>query len=92
MTASVRNFPVRVSPAFCAEARAIRPVTLESALAEYAADVAGMSDEQLAVEYARIEALPGGAYRRVLDEEIGERDARALIASMAPTLRWGWSR
>lgn len=81
--------------------RDIPPVDPERALRSYQQHIRRMTDEQLAVERARIEAQPGGACRHLVDREHEARlaeqheaDARswaALLAAMAPARRWGWS-
>ena len=76
----------------CAELRSIKPVTLAEALAEYAADVKKLTDEQLAHEVARVEALPGGYCRIANDEADARQNRAALLAAMAPPQRWGWTR
>ena len=78
-----------MSPRLCAELAAIRPLTAAEARDEYAAVVHAMTDEQLAREVARLEALPGAEFRRLANEEADGRQFRAaLLAAMAPPTRW----
>ncbi|MFE9955876.1 hypothetical protein [Micromonospora sp. NPDC005299] len=72
-----------MSPRLCAELAAIRPLTVAEACAEYAAHVGAMTDEQLAREVARVEALPGCEFRRIANEVADERRT-----AMAPPTRW----
>ncbi|MGN9802025.1 hypothetical protein [Micromonospora sp. L32] len=65
-----------MSPRLCAELAAIRPVTVAEACTEYAANVHAMTDEQLAREVARVEALPGCEFRRLANAEADERHAQ----------------
>ncbi|MFG2165552.1 hypothetical protein [Micromonospora chersina] len=78
-----------MSPRLCAELAAIKPLTASEARTEYAAVVHDMTDEQLAREIARVEALPGCEFRRLANEEYDARQFRAeLLAAMAPPTRW----
>ena len=84
-----RNGGVPVSPRLCAELAAIRPLTPAEARQEYAAHLHGMTDERLAREVARLEALPGCEFRRLANDEYDARAYRAaLAAAMAPPTRW----
>lgn len=56
--------------------------------AEWTALVAGMTDAQLARTVDRLEALPGGEYRRIACAEFDRRAHAELVASMAPNVRW----
>jgi hypothetical protein len=64
-----------VSPRLSAELAAIRPVTAAEARDEYAAVVHRMTDEQLAREVARVEALQGCEFRRLANAEYDRRTA-----------------
>lgn len=78
-----------MSPRLCAELAAIRPLTADQARTEYAAHLGDMTDERLAREVARLEALPGGEFRRLANDEYDARAYRAaLAAAMAPDTRW----
>ena len=78
-----------MSPRLCAELANIRPLTAAEARDEYAAVAHAMTDEQLAREIARVEALPGSEFRRLANDEADERrNHAALLAAMAPPTRW----
>ncbi|MGC1213261.1 MAG: hypothetical protein WA890_18575 [Micromonospora sp.] len=79
----------------CAELRAIKPVTDDDICTKYTAQVKAMTDEQLAREVARVEALPGSGYRRIANDEADRRTATAwtaLVDRMRPAGTWGWQR
>ncbi|MEU4781070.1 hypothetical protein [Micromonospora sp. NPDC023633] len=81
--------------------RDVQPLDLVQALRDYAAHLAVMTDDELAVERARIEALPRGMAHRLVDREVEARQAlqhereiaawEALVAAMAPPCCWGWT-
>jgi len=79
----------------------VAPLDLVQALRAYGAHLATLTDAELAVEQARVEALPRGMAHRLVDREVEARQAErhereiaeweALIAAMAPPARWGWA-
>ncbi|MBQ1064516.1 hypothetical protein [Micromonospora sp. C41] len=77
--------PVRVSDTCRAECAAIRPA---DTTAEWTALVAAMPDVQLARAVDRLEALPGGEFRRIACAEFDRRARLALVASMCPSTYW----
>ncbi|MCZ7434800.1 hypothetical protein O7598_31185 [Micromonospora sp. WMMC241] len=70
---------VVVTDACHAECAAIRPLTVADACRRYAVRLVRMTDEQLAVEAARVEALPGSEYRALVDEQIQIRRAQGTV-------------
>ncbi|ATO14658.1 hypothetical protein CO540_13155 [Micromonospora sp. WMMA2032] len=75
--------PVHVTDACRAKCAQIPAMTVADACRRYAARLVRMTDEQLAVEAARIEALPGHDFRHLVDEEFEIR--RAMGSVLRPT-------
>ena len=81
--------------------RDVAPLDPIQALRDYGTHLAAMTDDQLAVERARVEALPRGMAHRLVDREVEARQAQqhereiadwsARCAAMAPPARWGWT-
>jgi hypothetical protein len=81
--------------------RDVAPLDIVQVLRDYRAHLAAMTDDELAVEQARIEALPRGMAHRLVDREVEARQAlrheqeiaewEALVAAMAPPCCWGWT-
>lgn len=85
MSAPALHPTARVTEACRLECAAIAPADPTT---EWEQLVAGMSDAQLARTVDRLEALPGGEFRRIACAEFDRRAHAELLAATAPPTRW----